>query len=52
MFCSVYPNSTPEFRVLQKQDNTQVLQIRYVKKDIGYTGVWFNIPIVKEESIE
>ena len=47
----IYPNSVPEFRILQQQDGTQQLQIRYVNTAVGYTGPWTAIPIV-EETIE
>ena len=45
----MYPNSTPEFRVLQKQDGTMVLQIRYINISQGYTSAWQNVPVVKED---
>jgi len=46
----IYPNSTPEFRVLVKEDGTQELQLRYISITHGYTGKWQTIPIVKERS--
>jgi hypothetical protein len=44
----VYPNSTPEFRQLQKQDGTLELQVRYINESQGYTGKWMPINVVQE----
>ena len=44
----MYPNSTPELRLLIKADGTQMLQVRYVNAPAGYTGPWHDIPIVIE----
>lgn len=44
----VYPNSTPELRLLIKANGCQVLQIRYVNISVGYTGKWQDIPVEKE----
>jgi hypothetical protein len=46
----IYPNSVPEFRILQHRDGTQQLQIRYVNTVVGYTGKWTAVPIVEEHS--
>ena len=46
----IYPNSTPEFRHLQKQDGTIEMQIRYRNDAMGYTGKWMPINLEKEES--
>jgi hypothetical protein len=43
-----YPNATPEFRILIKNDEIQVLQIRFVNITQGYTGKWQDVPVVKE----
>ena len=43
-----YFNSTPEFRLLEKADGSQVLQVRYLNEAQGYTGLWQNVPVVKE----
>lgn len=48
----IYPNSTPEFRVLVKQDGTQELQLRYVNITQGYCGKWQSIQVVYEEETE
>jgi hypothetical protein len=47
----IYPNSTPEFRVLIKKDGTQELQIRYINTVQGYTGKWQAIQVVYENEI-
>jgi hypothetical protein len=44
----IYPNSTPEFRILVKQDGTQELQVRYINTMQGYTGKWQAIKIEYE----
>lgn len=44
----MYPNSTPEFRVLVKLDNTQVLQVRYINQAQGYIGKWQDIKVEYE----
>lgn len=44
----IYPGSTPEFRILTKQNGTQVLQLRYIHSGMGYTSKWQDIPVVKE----
>jgi hypothetical protein len=46
----IYPNSTPEFRHLQKQDGTIEMQIRYRNDAMGYMGKWIPINTEKEES--
>ena len=47
----LYPNSTPEFRILVKQDGTQEIQVRYVCITQGYTGKWQAIQVVYENEI-
>jgi hypothetical protein len=44
----IYPNSSPEFRVLVKPDGAQVLQVRYVNSSVGYVGKWQDVPVVNE----
>jgi len=44
----VYPNSTPKFRILEKQDGTMALQVRYINLEQGYQSKWQDVPIVKE----
>jgi hypothetical protein len=48
----IYPNSTPEFRILKKQNGETVLQLRYINITQGYTGKWQNVPIIEEEQKE
>jgi len=50
----VYPGATPEFRILIKADETQVLQLRHVNISHGYTGKWQDVPVVLEsvENVE
>lgn len=47
----LYPGSTPEFRILEKLDGTQALQIRYLNETQKYVSRWTEIPIVKEETL-
>lgn len=44
----VYPGATPEFRILEKQDGTHTLQVRYINIAVGYKSQWCDIPIVKD----
>ena len=46
----LYPNSTPEFRILVKQDGSNELQVRYINMVQGYTGKWMPVQVEKEES--
>jgi trehalose-6-phosphate synthase len=48
----IYPNSTPEFRHLQKSDGTVEMQVRYVNSSMGYTGKWMPINTVQEQTEE
>lgn len=49
---TIYPGSTPQFRVLVSRDGAQVLQIRYVHEVHGYKGEWQDVPVVKEEDVD
>jgi hypothetical protein len=44
----MYPNSTPEFRILIKKDGSQELQLRYINTMQGYTGKWQSIKVEYE----
>jgi hypothetical protein len=44
----IYPNSTPEFRHLQKTDGTIEMQVRYLNKPMGYTSKWMPVQTEKE----
>ncbi len=48
MTYGIYPNSTPEFRTLQKEDGTMVMQVRYLNAPQGYTGKWMDMKTEKE----
>ncbi len=45
----IYPNSTPEFRVFQKQDGTMEMQVRYRNDAVGYCSQWQPMAVEKEE---
>lgn len=44
----IYPRSTPEFRMFQKQDGTMEMQVRYINAPMGYTGKWMPVKTEKE----
>jgi len=44
----MYPNSTPEFRIVVKQDGSEELQVRYINITQRYTGKWQAIPKIYE----
>ena len=46
----IYPNSTPEFRMLQKEEGTMVMQVRYINSAMGYTGKWMDVQTEKENN--
>jgi hypothetical protein len=46
----VYPNSTPEFRILVKQDGTQEFQLRYINIAQGYIGNWQSVKVEYEDA--
>jgi len=48
MTYGIYPNSTPEFRTLQKENGTMVMQVRYLNAPMGYTGKWMDMKTEKE----
>ena len=47
-----YPNSAPEFRMLQKNDGTIEMQVRYRNDGMGYLGKWLPVNTVQEEKSE
>lgn len=47
----LYPNSTPEFRIVIKQDGKQEFQVRYINIAQGYTSKWQSIQVVYENEI-
>jgi hypothetical protein len=44
----IYPNSSPEFRHLQKNDGTVEMQIRYINQPMNYISKWMLIQTEKE----
>lgn len=46
----MYPNSTPEFRILKKQNGDAILQVRYINKAQGYTSKWMPVNTVQEQN--
>jgi len=51
MTYGIYPNSTPEFRTLQKEDGTMVMQVRYLN-DAHLTVCHSGSCIIRKEGIE
>ena len=43
-----YPNSTPEFKMVAKEDGTMQMMVRYVNSAVGYTGKWMPVQTEKE----
>ena len=43
MTYGIYPNSSPEFRMVQKADGTIVMQVRYIHAPMGYVGKWMDV---------
>ncbi len=52
MTYSIYPNSTPEFRTLQKIDGTIEIQVRYINKPMNYVGKWIAVKTEQEQQID
>jgi hypothetical protein len=48
----IYPNSTPEFKMVQKEDGTMQMMIRYINTFVGYTGKWMPMLVEKENVAE
>lgn len=46
----MYPNSTPEFRILIKQNGIQEFQVRYHNTSQGYLSKWQPIKIEHESN--
>ena len=44
----IYPNSSPEFRTLQKTDGTMEMQVRYINAPMGYISKWMPVQMEKE----
>jgi hypothetical protein len=52
MTYGIYPNSTPEFRMLQKEDGTMVMQVKYMNNSMGYVSKWLDVKTEKENDNE
>jgi hypothetical protein len=50
MSYGIYPNSTPEFRMFQKEDGIMEMQVRYINKPMGYVGKWMPVNTVLEQN--
>jgi hypothetical protein len=48
MTYGIYPGSTPEFRTLQKENGTMIMQVRYLNAPMGYIGKWMAMKTEKE----
>ena len=48
MTYGIYPNSTPEFRMFQKEDGTMEMQVRYLNTSMNYVGKWMPVQTEKE----
>lgn len=46
----IYPNSSPEFKMVQKPDGTMEMQVRYLNKPMSYVGRWMPVKTEKEET--
>ena len=47
----IYPNSTPDFKMVQKPDGTTEMQVRYINSMQGYRGKWMPIKTEHDNSI-
>jgi hypothetical protein len=50
MTYSIYPNSSPEFRMFQKADGTIEMQVRYINAQMNYTGLWMPVKTEQENA--
>jgi len=48
MTYGIYPNSTPEFRLFQKEDGTTEMQVRYINSQMNYIGKWMPVKMEQE----
>jgi hypothetical protein len=44
----IYPNSTPEFRMFQKENGVMEMQLRYINKSMNYVSKWMLVQTEKE----
>ena len=47
----IYPNSSPEFKMVQKHDGIMEMQVRYINSAQGYIGKWMPVKTEKEEQV-
>jgi len=45
-----YFNSTPEFRIVVKENGQEELQVRYINESQGYASKWQVVPKIYESS--
>ena len=45
----IYPNSTPEFRMVHKANGTMIMQVRYTNASTGYVGKWLDVKTEKAD---
>jgi hypothetical protein len=43
-----YPNSTPEFKMVEKEDGTMQMMVRYINSTVGYVGKWMLVKTEKQ----
>ena len=48
---NIYPGCTPEFRILEREDGVQVLQVRQVNHTYKYVSKWQDVPVIKENDM-
>lgn len=46
----IYPNSSPEFRMFQKENGTVEMQVRYLNAPMNYVGKWMPVKMEKENA--
>ena len=50
MTYGIYPNSSPEFRMFQKENGTMEMQVRYLNRPMNYIGKWMPVQMEKENA--
>ena len=41
----IYPNSSPEFKTIQKPNGTIEMQVRYLNRPMNYVSQWMPVKI-------
>lgn len=44
----IYPSSSPEFRMYQKENGIMEMQVRYRNDPVGYLGKWMPVKTEQE----